>query len=144
MPCSHSTICHEVFHENKQRSCPRCPKEWSELDSYPLFWAETKPTALYNALIKNHCIACVFDLCGSTSLMESCLQQNVKYVGLALNQTHATWLEKIADKMAARCCAQQDHPLYQSDLAETLQEMFPEALATKEDDAEPNPCTPVE
>ena len=120
----------------------RCPKEWPHGTNYPLFWAQTKSSELYVSLLKNHNIKSVFDLCGSTSLMDACLTLGLKYVGVALSPVHATWLESVADRMAAKCVVQQEHPLYQADLAESLSKMFTDEVQPKESSGKRNPSTP--
>ncbi len=121
----------------------RCPKDWAFGSSYPLFWAQTKRPDLYVSLLKNHNIRSVFDLSASTSLLEASLELGIKYVGIALGPIHAGWLESVADRLAARCIVQQEHPLYQAELAESLNKMFVDEVQPKEEkDEEPNPSTP--
>lgn len=105
----------------------------------PLFWQESKPIALWLALIDELKIKCCFDMtAGSGALMEACLTRGVLYHGLCLNREHMSWLQAIADRAACGLISVQGSTLFSDELAKAVKEHFPDVLKSlaNEDDEE--------
>jgi len=68
-----------------------------EAHGHPMFWAEWKPIALYSAFFRDWCVNEVVDLTpGSGAAAVGALySNNVKYLGVAWNEAHMKWLQKI-------------------------------------------------
>ena len=70
-------------------------------DDQPLSWQESKPIALWLALLGELRIQCASDVsAGSGALMEACLTRGVQYHGLCINKEHMSWVQAISDRVA--------------------------------------------
>ena len=95
----------------------------------PLFWQESKPIALWLALLDELKIQCVFDVtAGSGALMEACLTRGILYHGLCLNREHMSWLQAVSDRAACGLISVEGSTLYSDELAKAVKERFPEVL----------------
>ena len=75
---------------------PTLPDEWLERHGQdtPLFWNESKPIALWCALIDDWKVQAVFDITpGSGALMEACLTRGVLYYGICAGLRIVTHME---------------------------------------------------
>ena len=74
-----------------------------EVDAHghPMFWAEWKPIALHGAFFRDWNVHEVVDLTpGSGAAAVGALYNaNVKYLGIAWNEAHQKWLQKILQTM---------------------------------------------
>jgi hypothetical protein len=66
---------------------------------HPLFWSEVKTIEVYVALFKDMNASHIFDVAaGSAAAAIAAAICNIGYEGLALNASHAAWLNRIIDK----------------------------------------------
>ena len=117
------------------------PKEWEHGELVPLFWGESKTIELYEALIKNYNIQSICDLSCHWALAAAALRSSIQYYGIAMSAAQAEWTMNIADRYAARCICQSDHPLYHQSLSALLVDHFPDAVQDAQH-SERNPETP--
>ena len=70
-------------------------------NGHPVFWAEWKPIALHAAFFRDWNVNEVVDLTpGSGAAAVGALYSaNVKYLGVAWNEAHQKWLQKILQTM---------------------------------------------
>lgn len=67
---------------------------------HPLFWLETKSVDFFMALYRDFRVDCVFDLTsGSGAAACAAAACGATYDGLAMNESHATWITNIMDKV---------------------------------------------
>ena len=129
------------FEEKKKilGSAVPAPDEYRENhhDDQPLFWQESKPIALWLALLDELRIQSVFDVsAGSGALMEACLTRGIQYHGLCINKEHMSWVQAIADRAACGLISVQGSTLFSDDLAKAVKERFPEILQALACDAD--------
>eukprot|EP00435_Cladocopium_sp_Y103_P066722 s117_g29.t1 len=111
------------------------PDEYRENhhDDQPLFWQESKPIALWLALLDELRIQSVFDVsAGSGALAEACLTRGIQYHG----KEHMSWVQAISDRAACGLISVQGSTLFSDDLAKAVKERFPEILQALASDAD--------
>ncbi|CAJ1367828.1 unnamed protein product, partial [Effrenium voratum] len=110
-----------VSGEEKKKILPAAPAvqaapdSWRDVhgDDVPLFWQESKPIALFAAVLDELTIKAVVDVtAGTGALMEACLTRGVQYHGCCLNKDHMAWLQAIADRAACGLISVQGSSLY--------------------------------
>lgn len=72
----------ELIHKTKP---PQLSDEWTEANGSdsPLFWSESKPIALWCALLDDFKVQAIFDVTpGSGALMEAAMTRGVQYYGV--------------------------------------------------------------
>lgn len=63
---------------------PDFPQGWLTTDQVPLFFGESKSAETWKALISSLQVSCCFDLtAGTSTLAEVCIEEDVKYLGVA-------------------------------------------------------------
>ena len=94
-----------------------------------MFWLESKPLELYEALIGNYNLVDIQDLSpGSGCLAKACLKSSVQYTGFVSCAKHKTWLENVLNLEAARQICNKDSGMFQQTLADALQTWFADEL----------------
>ena len=100
-----------------------------EARGHPFSWTEQKPLAWYEVFLQEVKAALVVDFSpGSGAMARACLNQGIHYVGICRTEKHCSWLTNILNKAAVECCARNDSPLYQQDLAQCISSHFRELI----------------
>lgn len=95
----------------------------------PLFWGEGKSSTFWSSILHDFDIASVCDLTpGSGQLAEACLQKGCQYVGMVASEVHLSWLQNVLDRQTLKHLVCSGRPLYQQDLATSIQEHFADVL----------------
>ena len=95
----------------------------------PLYWQESKPVGLFRRLIQDFDIDAIFDLTpGSGALAEAAMEAGKQYGCACTSAAHASWLQNVMDRSAARLITQDGAALHLESLAALLREHFSEVL----------------
>ena len=109
------------------------------LQSFPnpvLFWQEAKPIEIYEQILTDFDIRCVFDVSpASGALAEAALRLGICYVGVTTKATHAKWLNNVLDNVALAHMATPGRPCYAKDSADEIQTHFADILVGLEEAA---------
>ena len=65
---------------------------------------------------------------GSFSMARACLNQGIQYVGIRRTDQHCSWLTNILNTAAVECISRNGSPLYQQDLASSINDHFRELI----------------
>ena len=107
------------------------PEGWDKPGA-PFFWRESKSADFWTQLLAALCISDVFDMTASTQLLKASVQSDVAYTGLTSSgSVHAKWLTDFADREFLKVLANEE-----TDLAQTIAELFGDSLESEEEDDE--------
>ena len=139
-------------HASSVPAVPAAPDQYVEEhgDDQPLFWQESKPIALFTALLQELNIQAVLGVTpGSGACMEAALTLGLPYHGFCINKDHMAWLQSVADRAACGIISVSGSSLYAQDLATAVKQQFPDLLqslvpANDEDDEPLEPDSPAD
>ena len=76
----------------------------------PFSWFETKTIVFLEEFFKHVGATHIVDLtAGSGALAVAAVGANMKYLGVASNETHQQWLDSVLDRASLYMCSKEDH-----------------------------------
>ncbi|CAK9105294.1 Cyclin-dependent kinase-like 4 [Durusdinium trenchii] len=136
----------KILDPKRVLSPPTLPDEWDEKNGQdvPLYWQESKPIALWIALLDDWKVQAIMDLSpGSGALCEAALTRGH-------SKEHLQWLQAIADRAACGLMAVEGSSLFSEETAQSVKKCFPDILASlakgkDDEDSDPlEPGSPIE
>ena len=112
----------------KEVQAPK-PKVFDSAQGVPLFWAERKSVEFWKTLFTDLGALQVVDVSPGTGMAaRAALDLGLHYLGVARNSLHTGWLNIVVDRAALTAIRTKNTAIYNSQLAEEVQEHFKEWL----------------